>query len=375
MLTVKQSGPYGLRPVHDLPTPPSTSRPSPTVIFQDYKPLPAIPRSHSPSSQLMSAPPRGLPPPAAMIPPQPPPPSSGPPPPAPSSMPQDLRQQHAPAQPHPSHQGHSSHSGHSGHPSQSHASHPSQSHHGQGFAQLPPPPPQWHGAEESYRSWLNAKAEEERRKQEEEKTQQETLKLEQRKQDYSILERALTGGVPPTLVPLVFVAIGGHSWSPAMAEWAQQTMMQHTQPHRPPQLMPAPGPVSPDRRRDSQGQPHGQYSAVPSTPGGSQAPGGAYQFGPTSPRMRGHTVSGPSAIPRHHASGANLPSLNTNVPPHQGSISHAQSSVHQQESQASPIFFHYWQPPATEGDGGSNQPATPSGSSKTKRKRDSPRLT
>jgi hypothetical protein len=173
------------------------------------------------------------------------------------------------------------------------------------------------------------------------------------------------------LVPLVFAAIGGHSWSPAMAEWAQQTIMQHTQPHRPPQLMPAPGAVSPDRRRDSQGQSHGQYSAVPSTPGGSQGPGGAYQFGPASPRIRGHTVSGPSAIPRHPGSGSNLPSLNTNVPQPGSGISHPQSSVHQQESQASPIYFHYWQPPATEGDGGGTQPATPSGSSKTKRKRDS----
>ena len=345
MLTVKQSAPYGFRPVHDLPTPPSTSRPSPPVIFQDHKPLPAIPRSHSPSSQPMSAPPRGLPPPAAMITPQPLPPSSGPPQ-APSSIQPDIRQSHGPAAP--------------------------QSHHSQALGQLPPPPPQWHGAEESYRSWLNAKAEEERRKQEEEKTQQETLKLEQRRQDYSILERALSGGVPPTLVPLVFAAIGGQSWSPAMAEWAQQTIMQHAQPHRPPQLMPAPGTVgtvSPDRRRDSQGQPHGQYSAVPSTPGGSQGPGG-YQFGPTSPRMRGHTVSGPSAIPRHHATGSNLPSLNTNVQQPGSNMSHPQSSIHQQESQASPIYFHYWQPPATEGDGGSNQPATP-GSFKTKRKRDS----
>src|SRR4051812_8433800 len=42
---------------------------------------------------------------------------------------------------------------------------------------LPAPPSQWAGQDDSMRSWLHAKAEEDRRKQEEEKTRQEGLRL------------------------------------------------------------------------------------------------------------------------------------------------------------------------------------------------------
>ncbi|KAF4974473.1 hypothetical protein FZEAL_8624, partial [Fusarium zealandicum] len=85
MLTVKQPPTYGYKSVHDLPTPPSTSRPSPPLIYQEpaAKFLPVLHRSHSPPSQPMSAPHRGLPLPAAItLPPQPqqPPPAGAPPP-------------------------------------------------------------------------------------------------------------------------------------------------------------------------------------------------------------------------------------------------------------------------------------------------------
>ncbi|EQB45913.1 hypothetical protein CGLO_15136 [Colletotrichum gloeosporioides Cg-14] len=87
MLTVKQPTHYGYKSVHDLPTPPSTSRPSPPLSYQDHpshKLLPSIPRSHSPPGQPMSTHHRGLPPPAAMtLPPQPPHSTAAPPPPPP----------------------------------------------------------------------------------------------------------------------------------------------------------------------------------------------------------------------------------------------------------------------------------------------------
>lgn len=73
---------------------------------------------------------------------------------------------------------------------------------------LPPPPSQWQGAE-PMQQWLRAKAEEDRRSQEEEKTRQETLRLEQRKIEQTILADSLRAGVPPHLIPLMFAGING----------------------------------------------------------------------------------------------------------------------------------------------------------------------
>lgn len=82
---------------------------------------------------------------------------------------------------------------------------------------LPPPPSQWQGTE-PMQQWLRAKAEEDRRSQEEEKTRQETLRLEQRKIEQTILADSLRAGVPPHLIPLMFAGInsgnGGNThWS------------------------------------------------------------------------------------------------------------------------------------------------------------------
>ncbi|MCJ1405614.1 hypothetical protein MMC11_008842, partial [Xylographa trunciseda] len=79
----------------------------------------------------------------------------------------------------------------------------------QPMGQLPAPPSQWQGADESMRNWLLAKAEEDRRKQEEERTRQEGLRLEQRKIEQTMLRESLQGGVPPHLVPMVFAGMGG----------------------------------------------------------------------------------------------------------------------------------------------------------------------
>ncbi|KZL66046.1 hypothetical protein CI238_06239 [Colletotrichum incanum] len=353
MLTVKQPTHYGYKSVHDLPTPPSTSRPSPPLAYQDHpshKLLPSIPRSHSPPGQPMSAHHRGLPPPAAMtLPPQPSHSSSAPPPPPPPA-PQSIGQ--AP------------------------------SIHSHAMGQLPGPPPQWHGAEESMRSWLAAKTEEERRRQEEEKTRQESLRLEQRRIEADMLRTSLNGGIPPPIVPLVFAGMGG-GVPPAALEWAQQFLAQQGQQPQHPQLLPSQGPLSPDHRRDSHSQSYGQYAGVPSTPSSAPGPHGFPGYPGSPQRGRATTLSSTGSVSRPLGS-SNLPSLNTNVP-HSGPPGSstlqsqqqhpaAQSAQTQQEAQPSPsIYFHHWHPPTSQAGGGSTQPATPSGESpRNKRKATGP---
>ncbi|KAK7425220.1 hypothetical protein QQZ08_008239 [Neonectria magnoliae] len=347
MLTVKQPPTYGYKSVHDLPTPPSTSRPSPPLIYQESIPksLPVTYRSHSPPNQPMSAPHRGLPPPAAMTLPPQQPPTVGVPPPS----------HHAPPPPPP--------------PPSLGPSHQQRD----PWAQLPAPPQQWQGAEEPMKHWLQARAEEDKRRQEEERTRQESLRLEQRKVEMEMLRTSLSGGIPPAMVPLVFAGMGsGGTLSQAALEWTQQFMPPSQGPRA--QLMPPQGAVSPEHQRDAQPAP-GQYHNLPPVPPPAP-PGYAYPGSPTRPR--GQTVAGTMGRPMGPVS--NLPSINTNIPQHaqtgppaMSSHQHMQQAQqHLPESQASPsIYFHHWQPPTSQASGSSNRPGSPSGSSKTKRKRDS----
>ncbi|KAG6984313.1 hypothetical protein H9L39_04460 [Fusarium oxysporum f. sp. albedinis] len=360
MLTVKQPPTYGYKSVHDLPTPPSTSRPSPPLIYREpaNNSLPVAYRGHSPPSQPMSAPHRGLPPPAAMtLPPQQPPAAGAPPsthlPPHPPPPP--------PPQPSlgpPGHQQRDS------------------------WGQLPAPPQQWQGAEESMRHWLQARAEEDKRKQEEERTKQEeartrqeSLRLEQRKVEMDMLRTSLQAGIPPPMVPLVFAGMGGGGVAPQAAlEWAQQFMPPGQAPPRA-QIMPAQWPVSPEHQREPQtlSHTHAQHPGIPS----ASTPAAGYVYPPSPSRPRSQTVSGAIGRPMGIST---LPSLNTNVPqpahaPPMHSHQHPhmqQAQQQQQEPQSSPsIYFHHWQPPTSQASGSSNRPGSPSGSSKTKRKRDS----
>jgi len=345
MLTVKQPAPYGYKSVHDLPTPPGTSRPSPPLVYQEtsHKPLPAIPRSSSPFNQQMSGPHRGLPPPAAMTLGQAAPPPPPPPPPPGSSYAQPGAQYQA-QQPPPL------------------------------LGQLPPQPQPQQVGDDTMRSWFAAKAEEEKRRAEEERTRQESLRLEQRKTEYDILKASLNGGIPPPMVALVFAGMGGGTLPQVALEWASQHLAPpaHAPPH-PPQLLPAGGPPSPEHRRDSQTPAYGGHpgsGGVPSTPGSAQGThgGGFVQQYPGSPtRPRGYSVPGPGGRPA--GGGSTLPSLNTNVPQAPGMAPHPGIASAQQqppEAQSSPsIFFHHWQPPSSQGPGvAPNPPATPSGSSK-----------
>ncbi|CAG7565631.1 unnamed protein product [Fusarium equiseti] len=341
MLTVKQPPTYGYKSVHDLPTPPSTCRLSPPLTYQDSatKPLPTAYRGHSPPVQPMSAPHRGLPPPAAMaLPPQPPTAAGAPPPPT-------HHQPHPPPPPPPSQ------------PSLGPPVHQQRD----SWGQLPAPPQQWQGAEESMKHWLQARAEEdrrrqeeERRRQEEERTRQESLRLEQRKVEMEMLRTSLQSGIPPPMVPLVFAGMGGGIAPQAALEWAQQFMPPGQAPRA--QIMPAQWPLSPEHQRESQSQQHAQQQGIPPAPAGY-----AYPPSPSS-RPRGQTVSGVIGRPMGMST---LPSLNTNVPQpaHAGPAMHPhmQQGQQQQESQASPsIYFHHWQPPTSQAGGASNRPGSPS---------------
>ncbi|KAL7623944.1 hypothetical protein AAE478_005501 [Parahypoxylon ruwenzoriense] len=349
MLTAKQPVHHGYRPVHDLPTPP---RSSPPLTVQDsyQKSLPALPQRRSPPTKPMSAPHRGLPLPAAMTLPQPPPPAPGP--------------------PHPAAPGPSLHS----------QGPPAPSPRIQALGILPAPP-QHQGSEDQMKSWLAAKAEEEKRKQEEEKTRQETLRLEQRRLEYDMLRTSLDRGIPPPMVPIVFAGMSGGTLSQVALEWAQQYLM--PQQAHPAQIMPAQGALSPESRRESQqygGQQYGGSMGIPPTPGaGAGAPASFVSYqGPGSPtRPRPHPLGVGGAVGRP-LGGSALPRISTGEgtaglsgiahPGHP--LSQQQSATPQQDTQSPSIYFHHWQPPSTQG--GSNQPGTPSVDSPKKRKATGP---
>lgn len=353
LLTLKQPSNYGFKSFHDYspPTPPSTSRFSPALISMGPSYPPHLPETRKLSTELpMSTPHRGLPPPAAMNLPQS------------SSAPPSLSQAPSLAQ---------------------------------SMGQLPAPPQQWQGAEESMRNWLHAKSEEDKRKQEEEKTRQESLRLEQRKIEQDMLRTSLSGGIPPYMIPMVFAGMGGGNLPNASLEWAQHYMAQthqlqqqqsQSQPQNPAPAQP-PSPVL--RREDRQishPYPPPQHPApapVPSTPIGASGPQQGSIFVPgysMSPVSRARTqLPGPSALTRAPHS-SQLPRLSTGemqilqppqaAPPPQALPGPSQHSLQsqasqqpEQESQQSPgIYFHHWQPPTTQAATTSgNQPTTPSG--------------
>ncbi|KAL4818006.1 hypothetical protein BDW67DRAFT_20818 [Aspergillus spinulosporus] len=94
--------------------------------------------------------------------------------------------------------------------------------------QLPPPPSQWQSSnsDDAMHHWLRAKAEEDRRKQEEEKTRQESLRLEQRRVEASMLRDSLLAGIPPQIIPLVFAGICHNGLPQPVVELAQQYLSQ-----------------------------------------------------------------------------------------------------------------------------------------------------
>lgn len=275
---------------------------------------------------------------------------------------------------------------------------------------LPQAPSQWQGQDESMRTWLQAKSEEDRRKQEEEKTRQESYKLEQRKIEQNMLTESLRGGIPPPMVPMVFASIGGASVANMSVEWAQhymaqislqqQAQIQQQQQQQqqvqqqqqiqqpPPQVQP-----SPEQRRDTrmvtgpnpnpyasqQMQPPAQ--STPAQPLQQAQPAGSYtpsyqNAALPADRLRPQQAiqaAQPTSAPRPTTSQSSLSRLNTGDlhAPVQGTaalqigashpLQNAQTS--QQDQPSSPLYFHHWQPPDSQGKSKDKEQGTPSGKS------------
>ena len=271
------------------------------------------------------------------------------------------------------------------------------------LGQLPAPPSQWAGADESMRNWLHAKAEEDKRRQEEEKTKQETMRLDQRRIEQNMLIESLQRGVPPVMVPLIFAGMGGGNLPNQSLEWAQHYMAQMSlqqqtqqqqvqaqqqaqqvqlqqqqqlqlQQQQPPPPLPPPSVSTEDIRRDNRMVTSTAYSShqqiqpalsVPTAGQSQQMPAQAAQT----------ALARQAAGPRTSTSSGSLSRLNTNEiqiqgPPtsqatplftSQGAHSLQQTQTVQQESQqaqSSPnIYFHHWVPPNTSA---SQNPPTPS---------------
>ena len=320
------SGPYAYS---SPPPPPPLSSFSPSNSKGSA--LPPLPETEP---RRMSTPHRGLPPPLAMTLPNP---DRGPPPPPPLTQPQHM-------------------------------------------GQLPAPPNQYQDRDDSMKSWLAAKAEEDKRKQEEEKTRQETLRLEQRKIEQSMLRESLQGGIPPHMVPMVFAGMGGASLANASLEWAQHYMAQISlQQHQQHQVqvqqqqqtaLPPPG--SPDLRRDRsvagpQPNPYAQHQPISGTTTHGSATGG-FEYDRLRSTQQSIQAAPPTSVPR--SSQAGLSRLNTGemqiqAPPQPGAQLPTQPSQQSHSSQHSEvqstptsIYFHHWQPPNSQ-----KEPPTPSGKS------------
>lgn len=253
-------------------------------------------------------------------------------------------------------------------------------------------------SEDSMRQWLRTKAEEDRRRQEEERTHQETLKLEQRRIEQSMLRDAFQAGVPPQMVPLIFMGIGGGSLNvpPDVAHemdmsiqqaqsWQQQQRaQQQAMPAQINSRLPPPGsdlsqPLPPDVRRDNnRAIPPNPYASqpapvrttspphpVPASPTQTQLYRGSLQSSrlhsfvdpqshqpmprlntseiqfAQSPHNIGSTQPQPGAAPSYVPVSASAPPSATTKP-------------ETQSTQSPSIYFHHWVPP------GQSQPSTPS---------------
>ncbi|KKK15289.1 hypothetical protein AOCH_004491 [Aspergillus ochraceoroseus] len=240
--------------------------------------------------------------------------------------------------------------------------------------QLPPPPAQWQNSDDTMHHWLQAKAEEDRRKQEEEKTRQETLRLEQRRVEQSMLRDSLQAGVPPHMVPLIFAGIGPSGFHQPILELAQQYIAQSPGTRGTAPQLPSLAPSHshsqsqrrpPPLRRDSRSIPASPYapsapqavpppgvllsqnllsnSAAPPTPQSLGRP--SISGGPGDPRS-GSTPQIPTSVSQAQSVPINLSNVQyapgSSVPASQAS---GKPDSHSRQSPPS-LYFHHWVPPS-----------------------------
>ncbi|KAL4935419.1 hypothetical protein BDV06DRAFT_129036 [Aspergillus oleicola] len=244
--------------------------------------------------------------------------------------------------------------------------------------QLPPPPSQWQGSDDAMHHWLRAKAEEDRRKQEEEKTRQETLRLEQRRVEQSMLRDSLMAGIPPHIIPLIFAGICQNELAQPVLELVQQYLAQAPGPR-------GPSSNAPQAPSHSQSQ-SASHSRQPSMhirrdsrsgPPSSYAPSAQHVVPPPPPNIllsqnAPPTISAPSTpqAPGRRPLPTNLPESRGANPPwinhvaggqsgqiNMGSVQYAPGSSVPgaqaprrpgSQSRRSPpsLYFHHWVPPA-----------------------------
>ncbi|KAK7978899.1 hypothetical protein LTR80_002026 [Exophiala xenobiotica] len=251
---------------------------------------------------------------------------------------------------------------------------------------LPAPPSQWAGQDESMRSWLHAKAEEDRRKQEEEKTRQEGLRLDQRRVEQTMLRESLQGGIPPPMVPLIFAGIGGGTLPSHTLEWAQQYLaslsiqnqqqqqqlqaqqqqlqQQLQQQQQQQQHLQQQPQVSPDLHRDSRMIPPNPYGAIQPPQPPQQAHGHVPAQSAQAPNQRSSSISsaqGPAAVLSHLNTTEFIPGTSTGQANRQALHPLQSTQTASSEQSSGPgLFFHHWTPPNPSAGG---QPPTPSGKS------------
>ncbi|KAI9773535.1 MAG: hypothetical protein M1839_002071 [Geoglossum umbratile] len=261
------------------------------------------------------------------------------------------------------------------------------------------------------RNWLQAKSEDDRRRQEEEKTRQETIRLEVRKMEHNILRDSIAGGVPPYMIPMIFAGISGGNLANMSIEWAQQYLAQMqqqqqqqiqalTQGHISPEVRreprmigqqaqygTPPQPVTPQGAPPSASQPQGTTFLPPyriSPSGGPAAKQTAGQQQQQQQQQQHQPPPAPSYARPGQPTHSALPRLNTDeihiqpppqqltsipLPPSgpvqpmvplQGTGPAPPAPSTQEQTTSSPIFFHHWVPPSSQGASGTIQPTTPS---------------
>lgn len=270
---------------------------------------------------------------------------------------------------------------------------------------LPAAPTQWQGQDESMRSWLHAKSEEDRRKQEEEKTKQEGLRLDQRRIEQNMLQESLRGGIPPPMIPMVFASIGGGNVANQSVEWAQhymaqislqqqaqiQQQQQQQQPSQVQPLMIQQQQSSPEQRRDRliagpQPNPYGaqQMQPPPQTPQAGPQNQPSTGFAPAYPgsalaaeRTRAQQptlhAAPPTPNPRPQSQQAGLSRLNTgellvqqpnhSSPATQHPLQQSQTTAADHQSSSPTLYFHHYVPPGAQERHKDKEHGTPSGKS------------
>ncbi|KAJ5601684.1 hypothetical protein N7510_011218 [Penicillium lagena] len=251
-----------------------------------------------------------------------------------------------------------------------------------------PPVTTFYGNEHSVQQWLQAKTEEDRRAQEEERTRQETMKLEQRRIEQSMLADSLHAGVPPQMIPLIFAGIGGGTNAQSTMEIVRQYIAQTSstptpptgaqflaqlQSHEVPTTNPSPVPSQQYPTQRPPGEPKRSRSltrTLPAPPYAAQQPQPAAPVGdrslpqpPTMPSSSTQPALGRPLGPPYpaDAAGTRLPppaasAIPSQSPPNRLSATQSGSTTFQspvtpakQESRprrSSPgISFHHWVPP------------------------------